>query len=361
MGLFSSPSGYLGIDIGNHSIKIVELRNEKGRPRLATYGFSDQKLDITKTDSAEMQAKTAKIIQEICKEAKTKSVKIVASLPSFSVFSSIISLPKMSKKDLVSAIRWEAKKVIPLPLEEMILDWRILDEEANGEPKGKKPPSARPDKNKKNTRLLLTGASKNLVSSYMKIFKAAGLSLLSLEPESFALIRSLVGHDKATVIIINIGDLTTNVSIVEEGVPFMNRSIDMGGQAITRSISNSLNISPERAEQFKKDVGLSGSGGAVNTIPKTIEESVSTIVNEIKYTIGLYQNQSNKRVEKIVLAGGAAMLSGLSAHLSSVLDINTYVGDPWARVVYPVELKPVLNEIGSRMAVAIGLAMRDIV
>jgi len=359
MGLFSSSTGYLGVDIGNSSIKVVELLSEKGRPKLATYGFSEQVADLSKNDSPEVQAKTAKIIRKICKEARTKSLKVTASLPSFTVFSSVISLPRMPKKDLASAIKWEAKKVIPLPLEEIILDWRILEEDEKEEG-GKTKQAPAGNARKKNIKLLLTGAGKGLVRNYMKIIKMAGLTLSSLEPESFALIRSLVGHDRSTIIIIDLGASATNISIIEEGIPLLNRSIDVGGRAVTQSIAGNLNVSNEQAEQFKKDVGMSNVEESSANLPEAVGQSVSAIVNEIKYTIGLYQNQKRGSVEKIILTGGSAMLSGLPFYLSNVLDIKSFIGDPWARVVYPVELKPILNEIGSKMSVAVGLAMRDI-
>ena len=120
MGLFSSSSGsYLGIDIGSSSIKMVELTKEKGQAKLLTYGFSEHPGE----GQEEWQNNTkyiAKAIGEICKKAAPKSKNAVSALPTFSVFSSIINLSNIGKKDIASAVHWEAKKVVPLPLEEMI-------------------------------------------------------------------------------------------------------------------------------------------------------------------------------------------------------------------------------------------------
>ncbi|MDO8592898.1 MAG: type IV pilus assembly protein PilM [bacterium] len=340
MGLFSGES-YLGVDIGSSSVKIVELKNEAGGVKLLTYGFSENLDDLDQAEPGEVAA----IINKICQEIGTASRKAVSALPTFSVFSSIINLSGVNKKDLPSAINWEAKKVIPLPLEEMILDWKKLNNNGAAEDPG-------------NTKILLTGAPRTLVKRYIEIFKNAKINLLSLETETFALIRSLLGSDKSTVMIVEIGAKTTSFNIIEQNIPILNRSVDIGGWTITKAIARNLNIGLERAEQFKYDLGVSSLDSADNAIPKTIVESVSPIVNEIKYALTLFQNKNNKKVDRIILSGGSALLINFTGYLSKVLNLNVLAGSPWSRISYPLELKPLLDEIAPRLAIAIGLALR---
>ena len=378
MGLFSSAPSYLGIDFDSTSIKVVELRNESGRPRLVTYGYSDIELDqIDGTDIKKSHPDTAKIIRQVCKEAKVTTTKVITALPAFSVFSSILNLPAMSKKDLSSAVQWEAKKVIPLPIEEMILDWKVIeDETAAGATKNTVVDEDLEDNNNlrkkgflkinnkqkagRYTRVLLTAAPKDLVKSYVDIFKEAGLNLLSLDTESFSLIRSLVGNDKSGLMIVDIGSVVTNISVVVNNIPILNRSIDVGGLTVTKAVANSLNVTLQRAEQFKYDIGMNPKRMGQGSVPKTIETTLRPIVDELKYSLNIYKNQSQKSIEKIILTGGSSMLLNLPEYLSQELGLRVFVGDPWARVIYPEELKPVLDEIGPRYSVAIGLAMRDI-
>lgn len=363
---------YLGVDLGNSSIKIVELRDEGGRPRLVTYGFAERSTDIIKSDSLESQKEMVRILKEVLKRSRVTTTKTVAALPSFSVFSSIISLPFMAKKDLVSAVRWEAKKFVPMPLEEMILDWEVLKEIVALPEKKKEAPLARPPKEeskeekkagketKKTTlKVLLTAAPKNLVTRYVQIFKECDLELVGLETEAFALERALVGNDKSPIMLIDIGALSTSIIVFKESVPLMNRSIDVGGETITNTIANALNIDPSRAEQFKRDYGLSLSNEG--RIPEAIKFVINSIVNEIKYVINIYQHQSNEPIEKIIFAGGSAFLTNLPNYFSDIFHLKAYIGDPWSRVIYPLELKPILEEIGPRFAVSIGLAMREII
>ena len=343
MGLFSPSRSYLGVDIGSAGIKIIELKGELGKVRLVSYGFSEGLIDLGQKDTKEI----ARIINQICQQAGMSSRSAVSALPTFSVFSSIINLAGVSKKDIASAVQWEAKKVIPLPLEEIILDWKKIDSATSGVAKA-------------NSRILLTGAPRSLVKKYIEIFKQAQINLLSLETETFALIRSLLGSDKSAVMLVEVGAATTDISIIKQSLPVLNRSIDIGGLTITKAIGNNLNIGLERAEQFKYDLGISLVNSQNNVIPKTIAEVISPIINEVKYALNLYQGKNNKAVDKIILSGGSALLPNLANYLSKILNLNVIIGDPWERVSYPTDLKPILDEIGPRLAVAIGLAMREV-
>lgn len=393
---FARKENYLGIDIGTASIKVVELKESGGNPALVTFGYIDIVTDIIRSTTPQTQQKIIDSLKRVIASAQVTTDKAFAALPTFSVFNSIITLPAMSQKDLALAVKWEAKKYVPMPLEEMILDWKVIEGTEANEVKSasaktadnkqsgglfkfnlKKDKSADlPDQEaakggifekkdrqeqQKNIKILVTAAPQNLVNRYMALFKAAGLKLMSLETEAFALARSLIGKQTAMVMIVDIGSITTDICIIERGVPILNRSIDVGGLTITQSIANSLNINLERAEQFKRDIGITiNSNTEQKGIPKTIMTAVSPIINEVKYVLDLYQNQSNQQVEKIVLSGGSAFLPNLTAYFTSLFNKPTLIGNPWDNVAYPDELKPVLDEVGSRLAVAIGLAMRDI-
>jgi len=380
MSLFSSAKSYIGVDFDSNSIKVVELKDENGRPKLITYGYIDREIErLVSADSKGNIEELAKLIKQVCKKAKMTTTRVITALPAFSVFSSILSLPGMSNKDLASAVKWEAKKVIPLPVEEMILDWKVLDdfndqqvvdgkkdmpggvdENNNGDSEDKGFLKINPKAKNKNIKVLLTAAPRDLVKRYMDIFKSAGLTLLSLDTEAFALIRSLVGNDKSPLMIVDIGSVVTNISIVANSIPILNRSLDVGGLTITKAIANSLNVNLARAEQFKYDIGMNPKRAGQGSVPKTIESTLIPIIDELRYSLELYKNQNKKNIEKIILTGGSSLLLNLPEYLSNTLGLRVFLGDPWARVIYPEELKPVLDEVGSRFSVAIGLAMRDI-
>lgn len=359
--------GYLGVDLGSTSLKIVELKNEHGRPKLVTYGYAEQPSGILTQDTPESKTRIVKTLHLIMEKARIKSKKIVAALPSYTVFSSLLTLPEMSKKELESAVQWEAKKFVPLPLEEMALDWKVVEglEQFNNQtaaPKTDKSQGVIQTAQKKQLKILITAAPKHLVQKYLEIFKMAQMELVGLETENFALERALVGNDKAPVMLIDIGANATNITVVVASVPLISRSVDLGGDSLTKNLAQSLNVDLSRAEQFKRDFGLLlEQNQEKQQLPGRLENIVNSLINEINYVLELYRAQTNIPLEKIVLAGGSAWLPNLPEYLSRALQTKVFIGDPWGRVIYPQELKPVLREIGPALAVSVGLAMREIV
>ncbi|MBP9748660.1 type IV pilus assembly protein PilM [Patescibacteria group bacterium] len=348
MGIFGGTKlqTYLGVDIGAGGIKIVELANEKGRARLVTYGFAERLPEQVGPSPLDQPQETAALIKKIIAKAKCGSKRAITGIPVSNVFSSVLSLnvPVAKKKELDAAIKLQAKKITPRPLEEMVLDYKIIEE------------------GPKTTKVLLTAAEAVMVRKYVEIFKLAGLELISLETEPLALIRSLIGRDLSTIVLVDIGAMRTSISVIEKGVPAVSRSIDVGGLSFTRAIASQMQMPLPAAEQMKHDIGSLGGMLPEQGLPKVMEQLIATIVNELRYVFTLYTSQQgwSGKIEKLVLTGGGAPFPRLAETIGSALGFKTYVGDPWARVVYPEELRPFLDEIGPRFSVAIGLGMRDI-
>lgn len=362
----------LGVDIGTSSVKIIELGTDaSGKHVLLNYGMVEQPPQSVRGLTQEESSSVAGYIRAILEKTKFGTNKTNAALPTYSVFSSLISLPAMSDEELESAIQWEAKKIIPLPLEEIELDSKILHKggvkKKGGLSFGKKEEEKQEEKEDRTVKVLITGASKDTVSRYTAIFLECGLHLSSLETEMIALSRSLIGSDMAETMIVEIGANLTDIIIVEGGIPFLGRSIETGGTAMTRAIVTSLGISEKRAEQLKRDIGvtvLDESGGSAG-VPAILRSTLEPIVHEIRYTLDLYKNypvtptgKSSGSVDKIILTGGSALLPGLVDYLGKELDMRVVLSDPWNGIEYPVDLKPVLASLGPKFSVAIGLAMR---
>jgi len=343
--MFGKPKKYLGIDLGSTSIKLVELYKKGKIPTLSTYGYAERSSedDLRLAEKQEEAvSRVASLLKKLCQSAGVSSFDVISALPNFSVFNSTIMIPVMKDKELREAIKWEAKKFIPLPLEEVILDWKIIEK-------------VKVDRTEK-YRILLTVASKELVKKYVDVFKEAELRISALETEAFALARSLVGKDPQPVMIVDASAVSTDIIIVEKGIPVLNRSIDVGGVTLTRAIANSLGVDFKRADQFKRDVGMSGE----SKVPKLIETLMKPVIDEINYSLNLYQSQTKKNVEKIVLSGGSAYLPNFDKYLEKIINLKVFVGDPFSRIAYPLELKPALVEVAPRFAVAIGLALREL-
>ncbi len=342
----------MGIDIGTSGIKIVELVPEGGKIRLVTYGYADVVVggdgSVLSVDDPK---KIASIIQAIVKESGMKAVKAVASLPASSVFHAIISIPspKSDKDDLKPIIEAQVAKLLPLPIAEMIIDSHLIDKDL----------VSNEAESSRSVRVQVTAAPKALVEKYIAIFQAAKIELVSLETEVFALMRALIGKDSAKTMIVDVGGERTNIVIAERGVPYVTRGIRSGGNAVTLALSNALSLGLPEAETAKKDLSL----GPDAAMPPVIALAISPLLHEVKYAVDMNMQEDTehpKLVNKVILTGGSAQLKGLSVAMTGVLNINVYVGDPWARVATPPAARAMLDEIGSRLAVAIGLAMRVI-
>ena len=388
---WNKPKSYLGVDIGSGGIKMVELRLEKNRPVLFSYGLTSGKQDIhklaaneeknitgllsrnsgiplatgekTPTTSlpADKQAdqfaeaqieKYTNTLKAICKSSRIISKTAVVSLPVSSVFHAVVTLPMVKKEELDHIVKAEVKKLLPMPIEEMALDYQVL----KGLPEDK------------SQRVLVNAVPHKLIEFYSKIFQRAGLSLEALEPESTALARALVGRDQAVSMIIDIGSERTNFFIIDQGVPITHQSIESGGDKIDKVLQNILDVDRNLVEQAKYDLFdyLSANSNNILSEQKWLDilmPVVDSIIKEVEVSLELYLRQTGnegKRPEKIILTGCMALWPLLAKYIQEKFKIKCYVGDSWARVVYQEGLKQVLRQIGPRLSVAIGLALRNI-
>jgi len=331
---------YLGVDLGGSGVKVVQLSSQNGRARLATYGFS-QRPPQNITSSMDDTKAIAEELINVCQKAGVTTKQVVTGLPVAEVFSTIFSFSGMKDKELESAIKAKATKLSPIPAGDMVIDWKKIGEDKD---------------NKDLTRVSVTVASKKLINNYLKIFKIAGLELVNLETEAFALIRSLLGKDKSPSFIVDIGSLKSNVLIVKEGVPFIHRSVKTGGKKLSELIASKLNLSEEKAEYVKKSLSIK----KTDSTKVLLDNLLGPIIDEIKYSQEFYEQQYNHGViEKIILTGGSSAFTGLPELLMEKTGFRTFLGDPWTRVLYPNELRPVLDKIGPKFSVAIGLSLRD--
>ncbi|MBU0660853.1 type IV pilus assembly protein PilM [Patescibacteria group bacterium] len=360
MALFQKTEGSVGVDIGAHGIKLVELHKAKGRPQLWTYAVVKQSMPIhhmflapekhipgNNQLSTEMMTEVdnyAALLARAVKEANITTSRVTASLPVSQVFHTLITLPIVPEKELSHHVAAKVEKMLPMPIEDMQIVHQLVESE---------------EKKEQYLRVLVTAAPKKLITFYTNIFGKAGLHLEELETEAFALERSLVGTDKATVMVIDIGVDRTNFFIIDGGVPITHRSIHIGGKEFDTVLSQVFQVDSSYVEQIKKDMSHYDQMLA----PELFQAVMAPMLKEIEYSIDLFMHQlgnEQKRVEKIILTGGGCLANPIISLIKQAFPVNVFVGDPWARVVYQQGLKRVLDDIGPRMSVSIGLAMRHI-
>ncbi len=335
MFFFKKKSSILGVDIGTADIKIAQITYNNDKPFLDTYGIVNLSYQLTSENSDEVVGKAAEVLKQLVKHAGVTTKRCMISLPNGAVFTSIIDMPEMSDKELDQAIQFEAKKYVPLPISEVILSWSIVGSNPTNKTKS----------------ILLTAVPRHLKESYVNLFALAELNLEVIEIEALALIRALVFDTKSNYVIIDIGAKATGINFIKEGYLQLSRSINVGGDSITEHIAEVLNISHGRAEQFKKDFGVAGTG----FIPEAARPVLETIRNEASQLLTIYRARG-VQVSKIILVGGAAGMPGIIEFFAE-LGVATELGNPLSKLEYPEAVGAVLKRYALHLPVAIGLAL----
>ena len=208
--------------------------------------------------------------------------------------------------------------------------------------------------------ILLTAVPKEVITKYNRITKLAGLNLRGLEVETAASVRSILGNDKSTVLLMDFGARSTNINVIYNGYPVMSHSIDTAGFDLTKVLSQGMGVSLRRAEDLKKERGLKA-GLAEAEMISIMTPLVDKIFTETERIVNIYVRRTGKRLDRVVILGGGALLPGVEEYVSLRLGLPAVTGNSFARVIYPPILEPMIKEIGPMFSVAMGLGMREIV
>lgn len=352
---FKKPS-FLGIDFGMSHIKAVELTIKDNRPYLINYGealvdFSDIQNDINQSQTPE--EKIQSLLVSLLQKMAPKSESAYIAMPGSSGLITLIELPKMSRAELEHAVRFEAQRYIPSPLSEVVLSWDIVSDPLAPAPQVTENSNKTPE----NVEILLVAALHKEVEKYENYIFTSTLKMEMLELETFSLSRSLVGDNEKTVLIIDIGSRSTNLILVDNGYIKINRNLNVGGHDITTTLSETLNVTWERADMIKSgDKDFLNNKEAAMILP-----SLELILNESRRMMTAYQDKkSGNHVDHIVLSGGASKMKGLDMYLSKAISLPVVMGAPWKNVVYDPQLEGVIAKMGTSYSVAIGLALAGV-
>lgn len=353
--LFNKGSQVLGVDLGSSSLKIVQLRKEKNRIVLETYGeiATGPYADLPVGKNAHLlDAKVREMMRDLMKEAGAKAEEIVVSLPLRSSFVKVISLPIISEEELAEAMPFEARKHIPVPTNEVVLNWLVLPqgEFSKSEDEGFV-------KERKMQDVLLVAIHRDTIEKYQNIFQATRLSVKAFEIEIFSYARALLSKELHPSLLIDLGAQSTRFVIVDYGVIRMAHTLDRGSLELTDALSRSLGIEFERAERLKHDTGLS-SRPEHKEIRSVIEPILDNIFSEGARVISEYYKRYGRSVTKAYLLGGGSLLSGLQDFAVTRFGIEVRPADPFSKVEYPAFLKETLKNIGPTFATATGAALR---
>jgi len=329
---------FFGLDIGSQNLKIAQIEKNGKEANLLAFGsFPAPPRGLLSESEADLTA-LAEAIKKLQQEAQVKTKNVATALPQDKVYTKLVTFPKLSEKELKSAIKWEAEQYVPIPLDEATIDYQVIDEVKEGK--------------KIKTEVLLVAAPKRMIEKLIRVLRAADLNPVSLETEIFALARSLVSPDSESVLLVDLGARATDMAVVEGSQLVFTRSVPTAGEAFTRAVASNLNLDPAQAEEYKKAYGID---------PKKLEGKISdvlqplleSLVNEMEKVIRFYQSSKKKRIKKVILAGGTAILPEIS--------FEVQMGNPFARLKKNDEMMAKIPKgLAPLYATAIGLALKKI-
>ncbi len=341
---------FLGVDIGAGSIKLVELSKQKGKS-LTNYGilgadyftgnsFRNRERGVLSIEEGNI----IEAITSILREAGIKSKQAFFSIPDYVSFFTTFDLPPMSEKEVPEAVKYEAPRRIPLPLSEVTLDWQII--KGGPDQKGSTP-----------LRVLLVTVPNDVIAQYQRIAKGAGLKIVALEAEAFAMLRALIKYqDKSNVVaLIDIGERSSTINIVSQGVLKVSYSLDVSGEDFTRALTGALGVEREKASAIKHIYGLSDNN---TEIKKILLPKAELILDKAKDIFNELYARDKEIPGKIILSGGGVSMPGLLEYFSQNLNAPIEVANPFIGISAPPTLEEILKKLGPSLTIAAGMALR---
>lgn len=344
----------LGLDLGHHRIKAIELDGTPSGWKVIRAASIPTPLDAIKEGVIiDIPAVTA-AIKQLLKEGRFSQSKALIAAAGGSVFVRSVPFPKMNEATLRKTIRFEASRYVPGSVEDSYIDFSIIDQT---------------DADQMN--VLVVAAPKDIVASRLNAVEGAGLEVEAVDVEAFAMYRALLettegAENHPSTAIVDIGAASTSVSVVHQGAFSMNRSIPYGGNTLTEALKNYFKLSVQDAEEGKSQLNLAelidADGPKENPPLRVIQPHLDDLVREVRRSLNYFQSQTGegqngRKVEAIIVSGGGAKLEGTDQYLAHKL------GLPVARLgLYdnPGVVSPEGGEEkGLDYVVAGGLAMRS--
>lgn len=347
----------LGVDIGSSAIKIVQIKKKRGRAVLETYG----ELALGPYAGIEVgrstQLSNEKIIEalrDIMREAKTTTVSAGVALPLSSSLISFITIPPVADKQMADVISIEARKYIPVPMNEVMLDYSLIPREDTYSTDEASPQN---QIQKQSQDVLVVAIHNEYINNYQSITRGSGLETSFYEIELFSSIRAVVDQGIQSVMIVDMGARTTKLYIIERGILRASHIINRGSQDLTLAISKSLSLNINEAENLKRVNGLKG-GPEYKELTEIITINLDYIFYEANATLLNYQKKYMKNIAKVILTGGGVLLKGFIDLARISFQTDVVYADPFGRLETPAFLAEEFSQAGPEFAVAIGCALR---
>jgi type IV pilus assembly protein PilM len=332
----------IGLDIGSTSIRAVEAARTKDRPVINNFGQALLPAGAMVGGVVKDERAVTNALRQLWAAQSFSSKSVSIGVTHQQVVVREIEVSNLPKKEMRQALPFQVRDVLPLPVDEALLDFYPLEEAGS----------------KDTVRGLLVAAPKDAVVTLVRAVERAGLHVEHVDLSVFAALRAAAHLANDTEAVIDIGANGTNIVIHTNGVPQIVRTVPRGGAEVTKMIASRLGMPAAEAEVLKCRVGLVRGEGVDSA--DVVEEAIRPLISEIRSSFSYYaSSHGSQSVARLALVGGAAQLPGLTEKLAQTLGVPTFLSDPLQRVNDSRRggRHDVLGRFRSSAAVSIGLTL----
>ena len=345
---FRKAKSLVGLDIGSSAVKAIELKPAGKGYKVTAFGSEPIPPDSIVDGAIIDAAAVADAIRRLFETRKIGTKDVAASLSGNAVIVKKITLPVMTGAELAESIYWEAEQYIPFDIQDVNLDYQILD---RGETAGKG-----------SMDVLLVAAKKEKIADYTGVIAQAGRVAVVVDVDAFALQNAYEVNygiePGAVVVLLNAGASATNINILSGDQSVFTRDISIGGNAYTEALQKELNLSFERADQLKR-------GQPADAVPfeeaRPVLRAVSeNVMLEIQKTFDFFKaTAASDRIDRIMVSGGASRAEGFTEMLTERFEAPVEMFDPFRKIAFdPKRFQVDPAAEAPNVAVAVGLALR---
>jgi type IV pilus assembly protein PilM len=337
--MFGGSKSIIGLDIGSHSIKAVEV--SRSGTTLALTGVGQAR--VTAPDRL-MEA-----IAEAFAAGGFKSRRVVTAVSGRSVIVRYVPMMNVADSELRQAVAYEADKYIPFEVDEVVLDCQKVEDGSAPAPGGQ-------------IKVLLVAVKRSVIDEHVAMIQKAGLTPVVVDCDYFALgnafeARALrLGQEDTTVrALLDVGAAKTSINIMRGHTSHFTRDFYVAGNDVTETLAKRFGESPEDVEHMKEDPGQ-----ALESMKEAFSSVLEDIGSEVRLSFDYYENQFDQQVQEVYLSGGSVLFPDADKMLSEVLGLEAKLWDP-LEALDTSELSEQVAQLGgsgARLAVAVGLASR---
>jgi type IV pilus assembly protein PilM len=339
----------IGLDIGSSGVRAAQVTVNKGQVTLDRFGQVALPPGLVRDGEVSDPDAVGQAIRQLWSSVKFGKKDVVLGISNQKVFVRLVDLPWMPEDELKSSLRYQVADLVPMPIDEAVLDFVTLEEVTSG--------------SDHLVRGLLVAASQEMVLNAVRAVQKAGLRTTNVDLTAFAVLRASGTADPVAVAgpeaIVDVGARVTNIVVHEGGVPRFVRILLLGGEDVTSAVVERLGVTSTEAESLKRDQGMLAATENADAA-RVVDTSLAEFVDEVRGSVDYFLATSGSRpLSRLVLSGGGSLVPGLAEKLAAAVRTPVEYGRAFSRLtVGRTGLEPdQIRFVEPLAAVPVGLAM----